>query len=130
MNILVREIKNSISSLEESGENIVAGFLFQPDFTGFKGHFPGRPVLPGVCKIQAVIAMLEIWHKKTIFIKEISIAKFFAPVFDNQEIVVITNKIAGLPEASGEIKIKASVTSNGKKISDIQLLLKVSQQSR
>ena len=125
MNTLVREIKNSISDLEESGENIKARFLFPPDFTGFKGHFPGRPVLPGVCKIQAVIAMLEIWHQKNICIKEISMAKFFAPVFDNQEIVVTTNKIPGLSE-TGEIKIKASVTSNGKKISDLQLLLNVS----
>jgi len=125
MNTLVREIKNFISDLEESGENIKARFLFPPDFTGFKGHFPGRPVLPGVCKIQAVIAMLEIWHQKNICIKEISMAKFFAPVFDNQEIVVTTNKITGLPETSGEIKIKASVTSNGKKISDLHLILSV-----
>lgn len=122
MNILAREIKNFISDLEESGENIKARFLFPPDFIGFKGHFPGRPVLPGVCKIQAVIAMLEIWHQKNICIKEISMAKFFAPVFDNQEIVVTTNKITELPE-TGEIKIKAYVTSNGKKISDLQLIL-------
>ena len=126
MNTLVREIKNFISDLEESGENIKARFLFPPDFTGFKGHFPGRPVLPGVCKIQAVIAMLETWHQKNICIKEISMAKFFAPVFDNQEIVVTTNKITGLPETSGGIKIKASVTSNGKKISDLQLILTAS----
>ncbi|MFO7667048.1 MAG: hypothetical protein R6V76_10545 [Desulfobacterales bacterium] len=123
MNILAREIKSSISNLEESGDKIKARFLFKPDFTGFKGHFPGRPVLPGVCKIQAVIAMLEIWHQKSICIKEISMAKFFAPVFDNQEIVVTTNKLTGFDKTSGGIKIKASVTSNGKKISDLQLIL-------
>jgi len=126
MNILVREIKSSISNLEESGDKIKARFLFRRDFTGFKGHFPGRPVLPGVCKIQAVISMLEIWHQKSICIKEISMAKFFAPVFDNQEILVITNKMNGLPETSSGIKIKASVTSNGKKISDLQLILMAS----
>ena len=87
MNILIREIKNSISGIEELGGNIKAGFLFNPDFTGFKGHFPGRPVLPGVCKILAAVAMLEIWHKRSFCIKEISTAKFFAPVFDNQEII-------------------------------------------
>ena len=126
MNTMMQEIKNSISNLEENGGNIKARFVFPPDFTGFKGHFPGRPVLPGVCKIQAVVAMLEIWHQKNICIKEISMAKFFAPVFDNQEIVVTTNNMNRLPEPSGEIRIKASVTSNGKKISDLQLLLKVS----
>ncbi len=126
MNRLVREIKSHVYGLEESGDKIKAGFLFPSGFIGFKGHFPGRPVLPGVCKIQAVIAMLELWHQKNICIKEISTAKFFSPVFDNQEIIVTTDKITGLNETSGETKIKASVTSNGKKISELNLLLKVS----
>jgi 3-hydroxymyristoyl/3-hydroxydecanoyl-(acyl carrier protein) dehydratase len=126
MNRLMREIKSYISGLEESGDKIMARFLFPSDFTGFKGHFPGRPVLPGVCKIQAVIAMLELWHQKNICIKEISTAKFFSPVFDNQELIVTTNKINELNGRSGEAKIKASVISNGKKISDFNLLLKVS----
>jgi 3-hydroxyacyl-[acyl-carrier-protein] dehydratase len=119
----MQEIKNSVTGLEESGGRLKAVFLFKPDFTGFKGHFPERPVLPGVCKILAVIAMLEIWHNKSICIKKISMAKFFAPVFDNQEIIVITNKIDKLSEISGEIDIRASVTSGGKKISDIKLIL-------
>jgi 3-hydroxyacyl-[acyl-carrier-protein] dehydratase len=126
MNTMVQEIKNSISTIEEIGDNIKARFVFRSDFTGFKGHFPGRPVLPGVCKIQAVIAMLEIWHQENICIKEILMAKFFAPVFDNQEIIVTTNTMTRLPEPYGEIKIKASVTSNGKKISDLQLILTAS----
>jgi len=53
-------------------------------------------------------------------------AKFFAPVFDNQEIIVTTNTMTRLPEPYGEIKIKASVTCNGKKISDLQLILTAS----
>jgi 3-hydroxyacyl-[acyl-carrier-protein] dehydratase len=126
MNRLVKEIKSYIYNLEETGDKIKACFLFPSDFTGFKGHFPGRPVLPGVCKIQAVIAALELWHKKNICIKEISMAKFFSPVFDNQEIVVTTNKIDGFDETAGEIKIKATVISKGKKISELNLLLKVS----
>ena len=126
MSTLVQEINKLMCDLSESiGGNITARFIFPSDFSGFKGHFPGRPILPGVCKIQAVMAMLEIWHQKNICIKEISTAKFFAPVFDNQEIVVTTNTLPGLPETSGETKIKASVTSNGKKISDLHLILSV-----
>lgn len=30
-----------------------ADFFFAPDFTGFNGHFPGNPMLPGVAQIMA-----------------------------------------------------------------------------
>jgi len=36
-----------------------------PDHSIFKGHFPGNPVVPGVCQIQMVTEILgEIHHKK------------------------------------------------------------------
>lgn len=123
MNILMQEINKSMYDLSESPEgNITARFIFPSDFSGFKGHFPGRPVLPGVCKIQAVIAMLEMWHEKNVCLTEISMAKFFAPVCDNQEIMISSGKI---DKVADEPKIKASVTSGGEKIADLQLKLLV-----
>ena len=123
MNILMQEINKLMFDLSESREgNINARFIFPSDFSGFKGHFPGRPILPGVCKIQAVIAMLEKWHKENVFLTEISMAKFFAPVCDNQEIIISSGKI---DKVSDEPKIKASVISGGKKIADLQLKLLV-----
>lgn len=121
----MQEINKSMYDLSESPEgNITARFIFPSDFSGFKGHFPGRPVLPGVCKIQAVIAMLEKWHEENVCLTEISMAKFFAPVCDNQEIIISSGKI---DKASDEPKIKASVTSGGKKIAELQLKLMVRQ---
>lgn len=32
----------------------VAEFLFDENFAGFDGHFPGRPMLPGIAQIMAV----------------------------------------------------------------------------
>ncbi len=120
----MKEINKSMYDLSESpGGNITARFIFPSDFSGFKGHFPGRPILPGVCKIQAVIAMLEKWHEKNVCLTEISMAKFFAPVCDNQEIIILSGKI---DKASDEPKIKALVTSGGKKIAELQLKLMVS----
>lgn len=119
----MREINKSMYDLSESPEgNLTARFIFRPDFPGFKGHFPGKPVLPGICKIQAVIAMIEKWHKKNVCLKEISLAKFLAPVFDNQEIIISSGKPDKLPD---EAKIKASVISGGKKIAELQLKLSV-----
>jgi len=121
----MEEINKLMYDLSESPEgNINARFIFPSDFSGFKGHFPGRPVLPGVCKIQAVIAMLEKWHKENVFLTEISLAKFFAPVCDNQEIIISSGKI---DKVSDEPKIKASVTRGGEKMAELQLKLMVRQ---
>lgn len=37
----------------DDGSKHVVSMRFDETFTGFKGHFPGRPVLPGVCQILA-----------------------------------------------------------------------------
>ncbi len=122
MNTLMQQIKESMHGLDESGDSIRARFIFLPDFTGFKGHFPDRPILPGVCKIQAVIAMLETFHEKKICLTEILLAKFVAPVSENQEILISAMK---LDETLKETKVKAFVTSGGKKIAELQLMVKL-----
>jgi len=125
VNILMQEINKSMYDLSESpGGKITARFIFSSAFSGFKGHFPGRPILPGVCKIQAVVAMLEKWHEENVCLTEISMAKFFAPVSCNQEILISSGKLV---DGLDETKIKASVTSGDKKIADLQLKLMVRQ---
>jgi len=43
-----------------SGEGKLTGVLeFDPAHAIFKGHFPGVPVVPGVCMMQMVKEMLE-----------------------------------------------------------------------
>jgi 3-hydroxyacyl-[acyl-carrier-protein] dehydratase len=39
--------------------SIRATVVFNADHAVFKGHFPGRPVVPGVCMIQAIREMME-----------------------------------------------------------------------
>ena len=65
MSRLVREIEQCMSGLTEAeGDEVTARFLFPAAFIGFQGHFPERPVLPAVCKIQAAIAVLEAWSER------------------------------------------------------------------
>jgi 3-hydroxyacyl-[acyl-carrier-protein] dehydratase len=77
-----------MSDLRESGDSgATARFVFPAGFIGFQGHFPGRPVLPAVCEIQATVAMLEAWRQKRVKLREIISAKFSAPVTCDEEVV-------------------------------------------
>ena len=43
-----------IQQQEISGNECSASFFLHPEHAIFKGHFPGNPVLPGVCMIQMI----------------------------------------------------------------------------
>ena len=125
MNILVREIRECMSDLTETEEGkLTARFVFPEDFIGFQGHFPDRPVLPGVCEIQAVVVILEAWHKKKVRLKQIVLAKFFLPVSCGEELVFDCQEQM---ENSKEAIIKALITSKGKKIAKLQLRVSVEE---
>ncbi len=118
MSKLRKEIKLYMSKLRDDGSVLTAHFCFGPEFIGFKGHFPGKPVLPGVCKIQAVLCMLEATTQKVSKLKEIISAKFFAPVTCNEEIVFAVRQVPGDNENN---RVSALVTHGDKKIAEIQL---------
>ena len=119
MNRLMKEIKQCMSDLAETKKGEVTGrFLFPADFIGFQGHFPGKPILPGVCKIQAVMVMLQAWEKRDIRLKEIVSAKFLSPVSSEEEIVFNYKKQM---QNKSEALVKASVISKNKKVASMQL---------
>jgi 3-hydroxyacyl-[acyl-carrier-protein] dehydratase len=44
----------------------------------FKGHFPGNPIMPGVCMIQIIKELTESITKSTLMIQTLSNVKFMA----------------------------------------------------
>ena len=122
MSKLKNEIKACMRDLhKEASDALVARFCFPKDFIGFKGHFPGKPILPGVCKIQAAVLMLEEIKQKPVRLKEIILAKFFAPVTFAQEVMFILRESDSY---DCEEDVEVLVNSNSTKIA--QLRLKVS----
>jgi 3-hydroxymyristoyl/3-hydroxydecanoyl-(acyl carrier protein) dehydratase len=119
MSKLRQEIKSSMQSIEELGElKTRARFIFAKKFIGFKGHFPNKPILPGVCKIQAVLLMLEEHKHKNIRLTEIILAKFFIPVTFNQELIFdLEEHLINNSEST----VKVQVSCAGKKIAEMQL---------
>jgi 3-hydroxyacyl-[acyl-carrier-protein] dehydratase len=112
MSELAEQIRRHMLELRESGEGELKGrFLFSDDFIGFRGHFPGRPILPAVCEIQAAIAMLEVWKKKDVRLREIVSAKFTNPVTCDEELMYLCS-VQMEDDESGVVKTKVAKQGN------------------
>ena len=59
-------------------KSITANVTFSEDNFFFKGHFPGNPVMPGVCMIQIIKEITEKIVNKTLFMQSASNIKFMA----------------------------------------------------
>ena len=80
-----------ISSLmiEEKGDAVLtvnAKGLFPATFSGFKGHFPQKPILPAVIQLATVRYIAEHALKHPLQVKEYSRTKFKAMISPNEEV--------------------------------------------
>ena len=55
-----------------------------PDHEIFLGHFPGKPVVPGVCMVQMLKEVLTCYYNKEFTMKEASQLKFLAILNPNE----------------------------------------------
>jgi len=120
MNILMREIRKCMYGLigTAADKRVTARFLFPSTFIGFQGHFPERPVLAGVCEIQAVKVILREWKKVPVAIKEIILAKFYSPVTCGEELLFECRE---REENGREAVVTTIVTGRGEKIAELRL---------
>ena len=119
MNILSQEIRSSMAvPVEEKEGGAIARFSFPEKFTGFKGHFSSGGIVPGVCKVQALVILAEFLNNKKFELEEIKKAKFFSPAAPNEEITFdYSENIISAREAI----IKANVSCEGRKVAKIEL---------
>lgn len=80
------ELKKHIQTHPVDRGEFSAAFSFPETFVGFNGHFPGQPVLPGVCLIQAVLTAARQSTGRELVLSEVALAKFIAVVLPNQQI--------------------------------------------
>jgi len=55
-------------------------YVFNADFPGFSGHFPGRPILPAVLQIMAANQLVEAATGQRLLSAAIERAKFVQPI--------------------------------------------------
>ncbi len=68
----------SIATFEQNDGELDATILINAAHDVFKGHFPGNPVMPGVCMIQIVKELTEKAVGKNLFLSVSSNVKFMA----------------------------------------------------
>ena len=117
MRTIKTEVVQHMSGLEASDRTVTARFRFPEEFIGFQGHFPGKKVLPGVCEIQCALSLVEQARQKSVELKEITLAKYFAPVSPGEEIFCVVSDVAD----SGEFTCKAVITKGETKVAELKL---------
>lgn len=98
----------SVLTFEHEEQTVKATVKLNPEHEVFKGHFPGNPVMPGVCMIQMIKELTERATTQTLFLTVASNVKFMAII--NPEKNDTLQLVLQISEVDGLIKVKNTVS--------------------
>ncbi|SDM38557.1 hotdog family protein [Kriegella aquimaris] len=101
--MLIKELY-TIKAFEQNGENVAATVKLYKEHDIFKGHFPGNPVMPGVCMIQIIKELTEKAVGKELFLSTSSNIKFMAIINPEKNDTLVLNLT--ISEDDNQIKVK------------------------
>ena len=97
----------TISKLEKEGFEVKAELIINADHKIFEGHFPGHPVVPGVCMMQMVKEIIEkVIGEKTNLVRAGEM-KFLA-IIDPKENNMIRATLKYNIEENGNLAVSAT----------------------
>ena len=81
---------------ETSPDTVMTKISINESHKIFEGHFPGMPVVPGVCMVQIILEIMEAVTKKPVRLTEADTIKFLAVMSptENKKIDVMINYYA------------------------------------
>ncbi len=82
-------------------------YVFNADFPGFAGHFPGRPILPAVLQIMAASLLVEAATGERLQPAAIERAKFVLPIVPGALVEIACRRLSGAVADLWEIRIDA-----------------------
>jgi 3-hydroxyacyl-[acyl-carrier-protein] dehydratase len=92
--MVLHDFYKILSEEKISDSKYVITILVNEKHDVFKGHFPGNPIMPGVCMIQIIKELTESITKSTLMIQTLSNVKFMALIN---------------PEATPELRLELDV---------------------
>ncbi|WP_298484844.1 3-hydroxyacyl-ACP dehydratase [uncultured Maribacter sp.] len=94
----------SVEDFAEEAGTVIATIKIYKEHDIFKGHFPGNPVMPGVCMIQIIKELTEKATGKQLFLSVSSNIKFMAII--NPEKNDTLKLTLAITEVEDTIKVK------------------------
>ncbi len=105
-------LKNSLYKVLHK-ETDVSGITYSVELDSehfiFKAHFPGQPIMPGVCIVQMVKELLEDSLGKSLCISRIKNVKFLSAI-SPQETSSLSCRLAKLEECAVQKTVKVQAT--------------------
>lgn len=99
-----------INSVHQEGEKLTALLSINAGHQIFAGHFPGQPVVPGVCMMQMIQEILETVLNKKITLAGAENLKFLA-LIDPSETNLINAEIKYSLTDDGKVKVTAALVN-------------------
>ena len=94
----------SIIDFKQEDSRVTASVKLNKSHKVFEGHFPGNPIMPGVCTIQLIKEITEQAIGKELFLSVTSNVKFMAII--NPEKNDTLQLVLDISEDEGTIKVK------------------------
>jgi len=74
-----------LGSLSDERGLISAVIAFNPSHKIFNGHFPGHPVVPGVCMMQVITEIIETARGGNLFLHKADRVKFLSVIVPQKD---------------------------------------------
>ena len=94
-------------------------FRFAADDSMFAGHFPGRPILPGVYQLEMIRVAAKLVLQGSLAVREIRKAKFQRPILPGETVQLALK----LSNQTGMIQAHAHFSVIGQSAGEMTLLL-------
>ena len=105
---------------DEAGDPVFE-FRFAAGEPLFQGHFPGRPILPGVFQLEMARAAAEWVAGRSLAIREVERAKFTRPILPGETVRLALR----LAQAAGGIAAAARLSVGGEPAGEVRLVLEI-----
>lgn len=93
-----------VDELSHSDANITAKITLNANHDIFKGHFPGNPIMPGVCMMQIIKELTEEVLDKELLLQTSTNIKFMAKINPETDPNLVLN--ISYTEEEGILKLK------------------------